>query len=322
MCKRPLSRRSKNIMSQGLCKKLNSRLAVLRSEEDKLKEADLEVQQELIVFGQVLDDLRQKSYNAKRKIDNEEKEIRDKEELIRRKKEELKKITDISMMIEKKVNAMHKYEEFLEKVKSQYSDEFSEMTDILNRYETLKKTNKELVEENQYLQEDLDKVTNEASLYEKEKGNEILRMNNNIAELQKSLEKSEDERNRKQRAVEDTVKNNRVQSQQLSKLLMAVNNLYWMCKKDRKALGLRYENEGTDVDPFGNTKEAIKKSMGQLEVVGQFMEHYNSIMTSIKQSEKANAREGHDGTKKNFTQTKTGATHHQFFMKQILIINY
>ena len=285
------------------------RLGKLKSGEDKLKEADLEVQQELIAFGRVLNDLRQKASNANKKIEAERREIEEKNDAIKNKNEERKKTGEAFARIDKKVTAMHKYEDFLEKVKSQYSDEFTEITDILNRYETLKKTNKELVEENQTLQEELDRITEEASIYEKEKGNEILGMNNSIATLQKSLDRIEDEKNRKQRAVEDTLKNSHVQTQQLSKLLIAVNNLYWMCKKDRKPLGLRYENEGTDIDPFGNTKEAITKAMDQLKIIGKFMSSYNIIFSKLA----ANAKQHHDGhtdsTKKNFTQTKTGTTH-------------
>ncbi|MDR3582347.1 MAG: hypothetical protein P4L67_03690 [Candidatus Pacebacteria bacterium] len=210
-------------------------------------------------------------------------------------------------MIERKVNAMHKYEEFLEKVKGQYSDEFSEMTDILNRYETLKKTNKGLVEENQHLQEELDRYTEEAAQYEKDTNNEILRMNNSIAELQKGVEHAEDEKNKRQRAVEDSIKSSRVQSKQLSQLLMAVNNLYWMSKKERKAIGLRAENEGTETDPFGSNKEAIAKARRQLKVVGQFISNYNIILARATEQEKAHApHDTHtEPTKKNITQTKT-----------------
>jgi len=213
-------------------------------------------------------------------------------------------------MIERKVNAMHKYEEFLEKVKTQYSDEFSEMTDIVNRYETLKKTNKGLVEENQQLQEDLDKLTEQAALYEKEKNNEILRMNNSVAELQKGIEKAEDEKNRKQRVVEDKIKNGRVQNKHLSQLLMAVNNLYWMCKRGRMALGLRCENEGSETAPFENTVKAIDKSKNQLDVIGQFIKNYNIILNKAYETDKQRGPDGHtEQTRKNVTQTKTVTYH-------------
>lgn len=206
---------------------------------------------------------------------------------------------------------MHKYEEFLEKVKAQHSDEFSEMTDILNRYETLKKTNKGLVEENQYLQEELDRYTEEAAQYEKDTNNEILRMNNSIAGLQKGVERIEDEKNKKQRVVEEGIKNSRVQSKQLSQLLMAVNNLYWICKKERNAVGLRMDKEGTDADKFENNREAIMKAEKQLRVIGQFIQSYNKIFAKVAETDKTHAHDTHtDPTKKNMTQTKTKTSYH------------
>ena len=105
-------------------------------------------------------------------------------------------------MIEKKERAIKIYEDFLKEVQEQYPDEFTEMTDILNRYETLKKTNMGLMDENQGLQKELDRLTDEIGTYEKDKTNDILRLNNEIAELQKELERTEDEKNRKQKGIE------------------------------------------------------------------------------------------------------------------------
>ena len=209
-------------------------------------------------------------------------------------------------MIERKVTAMHKYEEFLEKVKSDNSDKFTEISDIISRYDTLKKTNKDLVNDSHKLQEELDKLTEDATQYEKEKTNEILRMNNSIAEYQKGLEKAEDEKNRKQRTIEEGIKNSRIQSKQLSQLIMAVNNLYWRCRNQSKTIGLKYEGEGSEWEPYKDTKETIKKAKGQLEVVGQFIHHGTIILDEAQKPHK-----GHDvraDTKKNVTLTKT--THH------------
>ena len=44
-----------------------------------------------------------------------------------------------------RVSYLRKYEEYLEKVRSTYSDQYPEMADILNRYATLKKSNDDLI---------------------------------------------------------------------------------------------------------------------------------------------------------------------------------
>lgn len=210
-------------------------------------------------------------------------------------------------MIERKEMAMHQYEEFLEKVKAQYPDEFTEMTDILNRYETLKKTNNNLVEENQKLQEGLESITNDISVYEKDKTNEILRLNNEIAGSQKELEKTEDEKNRKQKGVEDRIKNNRIQNKQLSQIVMAINNLYWKCKEQRKGLQLRFENEGNELEPFGDTTYALGKAEGQLTIIGEFIKNYQIILDSLS-PHKAHATG--DYSKKAVTQAYTKQSHY------------
>lgn len=73
MRSRKASKRKNSIIISTTRSKTHRRLAKLGSEEDKLKASDLEIQQELLAFGQTLDEATKKSANAKRKIDNEEK---------------------------------------------------------------------------------------------------------------------------------------------------------------------------------------------------------------------------------------------------------
>lgn len=47
-------------------------------------------------------------------------------------------------MIERKVESMKKYENFLDKVKNKNPDEFTDVVDILSRYQQLKAKNMEL----------------------------------------------------------------------------------------------------------------------------------------------------------------------------------
>jgi len=189
---------------------------------------------------------------------------------------------------------MHQYEKFLEEVKAQYSDEFTEMQDILNRYDTLKKTNNNLVSENQKLQEELDSLTNDVAVYEKDKTNEILRLNNDIAELQKELEKVEDEKNRKQKGIEDQIKSTRIQNKHLCQIVMAINNLYWKCKDLRKGLQLRLESEteGSELDPFGDTTNSMDKAEKQLQIIKEFIFNYQGILNDLKAVHGGEAKKG------------------------------
>ena len=54
---------------------------------------------------------------------------------------------------------MKKFEVFLERVKEQNPDEFSELADILSRYQTLKDSNERLQENQKFFTEQLDLLT-------------------------------------------------------------------------------------------------------------------------------------------------------------------
>lgn len=197
------------------------------------------------------------------------------------------------------------YEDYLKEVQEQYPDEFTEMTDILNRYDTLKKTNTNLMDENHNLQKELDRLTNEIGIYERDKTNDILRLNNEIAELQKELERTEDEKNRKQKNVEDRIKNDRIQNKQLSQVVMAINNLYWKCKEQRKGLQLRFEAEGTELEPYGDDIKPLEKAEKQLTIIGEFIEKYQGILDTLVEHAQADS-----STKKFSTQGYTKQSYH------------
>ena len=65
---------------------------------------------------------------------------------ISKKNEQRNILREKSARIEMKVEAMRKYETYLERVK-ECNDEYSELSDILARHETLEKSNKKLKED-------------------------------------------------------------------------------------------------------------------------------------------------------------------------------
>jgi FtsZ-binding cell division protein ZapB len=67
---------------------------------------------------------------------------------------EIEELTKNQRRYQNKVAHFRKYEEYLEKVRNLYSDQYPEMQDILNRYQTLKKSNKDLIESRQKLESD------------------------------------------------------------------------------------------------------------------------------------------------------------------------
>ena len=83
---------------------------------------------------------------------------------------------------------MRKYEEFLEKVRNSYPDEFPELADILTRYKTLSSSNSKLKKEQKKIDKGVEDYRDRIADYEKQKVNQIMTLNNEIALLQKKLE--------------------------------------------------------------------------------------------------------------------------------------
>ena len=86
------------------------------------------------------------------------------------------------------MKSLHKYEQFLEQVRERNPDEYHELSDILNRYRTLKDSNEKLQSNQQKINEELDKVGNMINTHTKEMRTKIMTLNNDIAFKQKELE--------------------------------------------------------------------------------------------------------------------------------------
>ena len=91
----------------------------------------------MIQFSVFLQDNEKKKQKAKQKID-EEKELSNKRDLeIALKRKQLMQLEQKANRINAKKQAIEKYQEFLDKVQKEHSEEFPEVDFIINRYEIL-----------------------------------------------------------------------------------------------------------------------------------------------------------------------------------------
>lgn len=86
------------------------------------------------------------------------------------------------------MQALKKYEDYLESVIKAHSDQYSDQTELLKRHEVLEKSNLTLREHQQKLEEELEKLRIDAAQFEKQKNEEILTLNNELAGLTKDLD--------------------------------------------------------------------------------------------------------------------------------------
>lgn len=111
----------------------------------------------------------------------EDAKIRQLESEIEEKNQLLEMYKKKANQIEKKVKNMKKFETFLDRVKDQNQDEFSELADILGRYKQLSVKNNELHKtQDDYITE-LDKKTKELTQYIKDMETKKITINNNMS---------------------------------------------------------------------------------------------------------------------------------------------
>ena len=80
--------------------------------------------------------------------------------------------------IESKKQAIMKYENFLEEVQKENTDEFQEVNDILTRYDTLVRENQKLDKDHHALEQKLKQMKDNTNKYIKDKQTEIMKLNN------------------------------------------------------------------------------------------------------------------------------------------------
>ncbi len=141
------------------------------------------MQDYLISFCNLLSDSDAKKLRAERRYNEEKKAREQKEKEIQEIRQQCEELQEHQQKVERKVQNLKKYEEYLETVTKAYPDQYSDLTEILTRYNTLVKSNDHLQNMNKEKSEDLDCLKTEMFNYEKSKNHEILQLSNEIKEI-------------------------------------------------------------------------------------------------------------------------------------------
>jgi chromosome segregation ATPase len=156
--------------------------------ENELREKDLKIQESLIKFSKYLEENEMKKNKAIERRDIELKEIARKDEEIKLLDQRYNDLQDKFHRVERKVNAMKEYEDFLQMVKNAHPDEYNELNDIVNRYNTLYESNQKLQENLNELNKEKETINVKMANYIKERKTQQMTITNEIGGLQKQLE--------------------------------------------------------------------------------------------------------------------------------------
>ena len=118
-----------------------------------------------------------------------------------------------------------KYQLYLTNVVEGGGDDYHEIQDLLNRYKTLKDANQDLADAQRKHEQDNEDKRLEFANFKKERQNEMLNQNNDIAKLQKILEGREGITLRLLNDVDSTIRGTSDKTLELGQILRSVQNL-------------------------------------------------------------------------------------------------
>ena len=190
--------------------------------------------------------------------------------------------------------------------------EYTDIEGIVKRFETLTATHRDLTGILGKKEAHLGQMKNDAITYEKNQNTEIMKLNNQIAKLNTQFEEIDNKKTKLKAEEEETSTKQLSKITQLSKILMAINQLETFCvnrnkkndesnaEKQKKgkttSKGLNYEtktsykkhDKNADFYPdwqqgtFNNYSERTMYAEKQLETIGQYLQDFGSVIKDLE----------------------------------------
>eukprot|EP00775_Hariotina_reticulata_P008951 gene8951-9127_t len=158
-----------------------------RKREEALKKKDLELQESLIRFSKFLQENDSKRARAEKKAADEIKSRQQKEKEIEQLTEVLEQLREDKEHVHEVLDRYMQYQHYLESV-LEVADEYQEVPDLLMRFATLQAAHADLCSHQQKCASEAEEVRAALQALTKQKSDEILNLNNHLAELKKQLE--------------------------------------------------------------------------------------------------------------------------------------
>lgn len=249
---------------------------MFKNKETELIKSDLALQNQLISYSNMLQENQNKKNKANNKLNEENRLIKEKDEEIRRKEEELDTLKRQTHNIAIKVESMKAYESYLKDVRDKNPDEYSELSDIRSRYNTLKESNLKLNIKQDQIQKEYEELKTRKNQYFNKTNIEIMSLNNQITNKQSEYEKMEDMKNKiKGREEEETVKQLK-KTCEIGLILMAIDNLY--SKSHSK---YRVPSDASGTRKFDNFNDRTTVALDQLDTIAQCYEDFDEIIKDL-----------------------------------------
>jgi len=197
-----------------------------RRREETLRKKDLELQESLIKFNKFLQENESKRNRALKRASDEQKNREQKEAEIARLKQEYRLKQEEDQAVKKGLEMHVKYRDYLTNVFEGVEEEYNEIQDLLNRFETLKHANLDLAKAHRDNEQKNESQRQLFGNFKKECQNEILNRTNDIAKKQKLYEQKTGDVLRLQNIVDSSVESSSKELLELGQVIRTVRNLH------------------------------------------------------------------------------------------------
>mmetsp|Transcript_30765 Transcript_30765/g.95173 ORF Transcript_30765/g.95173 Transcript_30765/m.95173 type:complete len:273 (+) Transcript_30765:417-1235(+) len=193
--------------------------------EANLRKKDVDLQDSLIKFNKFLQENESKRKRAVTRAFEERKQIDSKQMDIQQLEKQHQTILKAANSLERDIQRNKVCQVFLAEVCADHADEYHEIQDLLNRHKTLCGANRDLAKRQKDYEDLSEQRKDDFIKYMKERANEILNANNEIASLQDKLELTESATYRLQNQVDSTIRGMSDKTLELCQILSAVDNV-------------------------------------------------------------------------------------------------
>ena len=170
------------------------RLEMFNNKEEELRARDLAVQEKVVEFAKVINENEAKLQRAKNRIEEENKAIEIKEKKKKELEDKVNELKNKANALEKNVQTMKAYEEFLENVRAKNPEEFTDINDILSLHTKLSTAKKQLKHQQNEFEEENQRIRQQKEQLERKKKVDILQLNIDISQRSKTYEEIDSQR--------------------------------------------------------------------------------------------------------------------------------
>jgi len=265
-----------------------------RKKEEQLRAKDLQLQHQLFRFNKFLQDNEAKRRRAESRAADEAAQIKACEEEIRELEKQLDESKQQCGELDEEVARNMKYEEFLDTVKDS-CQEYSEIQDLITRYETLDSSHKDLTEIQTQSDYKIESLRNEYQIYQKDTDMQMLSMSNKASKLQTGRDEAIREHDQLGRQLDEASQEDSKHSLKFGQILMSVENLYLRCINKRghvlqHELTVKEEDAKPGDDDPDEDQDSFRfkkqKAIQQLRVILFYLKDFKEICETLKKEKR------------------------------------